>query len=94
MKKIIIGLIALGFTGLVSAEVGFPAYADNPDMYSGINDSSTLASTVQPGIGDSYGGSALDNGTRLQGLVRGSSSPADDYNGAAFLDTDNLSSDI
>lgn len=55
--------------------------AGNSDLYSGDNAMFSLA--VQPGTGDTYGGSPFNN-THLQGLIDSQSNAAsvDVYNGA------------
>lgn len=92
MKKVIAGLIGLTFTGVVAAGPIGDSFYGNQDLYDGLNDNTDIPSAVQPGIGDSYGGSVLDN-TSLLGIAESTGRVKDDFIGAEFLDVENLSAE-
>ncbi|MGD2118912.1 MAG: hypothetical protein PVG66_11170 [Chromatiales bacterium] len=91
MNKYIVGIIALSLSGLASASP-FDVTGDNPDLYDGSSYSNDIPTAVQPGVGDSYGGSVYDH-SFLQGLKQSPRAMAVDYIGREYLDADNLSTE-
>ncbi len=71
MKKTLLTIASLVFAG--SASASNPFTDGSEDRYSGMGSSTTLATAVQPGIGDTYGGNVFERNDQL-GLASGSSS--------------------
>ena len=91
MKKYIAGIIALSLSGIASASY-FDVTGSNPDLYDGGSYSNEIPTAVQPGVGDSYGGSVYDH-SFLQGLKNSPRVIGGDYIGREYLDADNLSTE-
>ncbi len=69
MKKTVLTIASMVLAGTASAANPF---LEGPnDRYSGMSDSLSVATAVQPGVGDSYGGSVFEHNDLL-GLKRGS----------------------
>jgi hypothetical protein len=60
MNKLIITLTMI-MSGNIYASA-FDVTGNNPDLYDGFSDSTSLPTAIQPGIGDSYGSSILNSG--------------------------------
>lgn len=83
MKKLIPVLISIGLASTsLNADSIYGSLANSNDLYEGGTNNLPLA--VQPGTGDSYGGSPFDH-TQLDGLVDSSAAARqpDIYHGVA-----------
>ena len=83
MKKLIPVLITIGFASTsLNADSIYGNFSNNDDLYHGGENVLPLA--VQPGTGDSYGGSIFEH-TQLEGLVKEQQvqKTADIYHGSA-----------
>lgn len=71
MKKTLLTIASLAFAGAASAADPFasPFLSGTPDLYSGMNESASVPTAQQPGIGDSYGGNIFE-GNDLLGVAR------------------------
>ncbi len=58
MKKTMITIASMIFAGSAGASNMF--LEDSRDRYSGLNSSTSVATAVQPGVGDSYGGNIFE----------------------------------
>ncbi len=68
MKKITLTIASLLFAGAANANL----FLEGPnDRYSGLSDSRTAPTAVQPGVGDSYGGNIFER-SHLAGFNSGS----------------------
>jgi hypothetical protein len=60
MKKVIIAVAMMISSNIYAS--AFDVTGNNPDLYDGLSDSTSLPTAIQPGVGDSYGSSILNSG--------------------------------
>ncbi len=72
--KILVPVLFTLLFGSTAAVVADSWRDGNPDLYEGGQNQNTIPLAVQPGIGDSYGGSFYD-GTGLQGFIQSTNHP-------------------